>query len=214
MNHTCRIDDCPKPVHHKRNQLCKMHQSRLDRHGHTNNTRTPAVKKPCTIDGCTNLTRSGSATLCPKHYHRQYRHGDVTKTAERSTITVSLGRRYRTKWAPNHPMAGKHGTAYEHRVVLYDTIGDGPHHCHWCNTEIEWGPRSLPNSIQVDHLDGDGANNNPDNLVPACKPCNSGRGAQARAEALREHGWWARNDTVARLGARRPPIEHPTPQKS
>lgn len=207
MNDTCRIDDCVKPINHKRNQLCKMHQSRLDRHGHTNLTRRPAVKKPCAIDDCTNLTRSGSADLCPMHYHRQYRHGDVTMTAVGAPITASQGRRYRHVSATSHPMSNNHGIAYEHRVVLYDHIGEGPHHCHWCETEVHWKPTDDQTALHVDHLDGDGANNHPANLVPACRTCNSGRAAQERARALRAAGWWSVNDTVGKLGTRRTPID-------
>lgn len=101
------------------------------------------------------------------------------------------------------------GRAYEHRVVLYDAIGPGPHECHWCGTRIDWLVKGDPANLLPDHLNGDGSDNRIDNLVPSCMPCNSARGSQARSDALRDAGWWSNNDTVAQLrsGGRRTRIE-------
>lgn len=58
----------------------------------------------------------------------------------------------------------------EHRKVLYDEIGPGPHPCHWgCGRLLEWGGHA---GIQADHVDGDKTNNTPENLVPSCPSCN------------------------------------------
>lgn len=71
------------------------------------------------------------------------------------------------------------GRLQEHRKVLYDLIGPGPHPCHWrdvysCGKDaLEWGGRG---GIFVDHLDGDTHNNSPENLVPSCNGCNIRRG--------------------------------------
>lgn len=163
----------------------------------------------CTLDGCEKPGRSGSASLCPMHYHRQYRHGDVNRVANEAGITASLGRRYRTKHAPTHPLASKHGVVYVHRMVLFDAIGRGPHACHWCGTEVEWARKGDPRELQPDHLNGDGADNRIENLVPACRRCNTARGGQARHDALRAAGWWSGNDTIAALknGGRAPRVE-------
>lgn len=68
-----------------------------------------------------------------------------------------------------HPLADG-GRLEEHRKVLYDKIGPGPHPCHWgCGKTLEWGGKS---GIQADHLDGDRLNNDPDNLVASCGGCN------------------------------------------
>lgn len=68
-----------------------------------------------------------------------------------------------------HPLSTK-GLLYEHRQVLYDQIGPGPHECHWgCGRVLEWGTME---GICVDHLDDDKSNNTPENLAPSCFPCN------------------------------------------
>jgi hypothetical protein len=70
----------------------------------------------------------------------------------------------------DHPIANADGTLAEHRKVLYDAIGPGPHECHWgCGRLLEWGGRD---GIHADHLDGDKTNNTPENLVVSCGPCN------------------------------------------
>lgn len=131
------------------------------------------------------------------HYHRWYRHGDVNKVAHKSGITASLGRRYTSTYAPDHPLASAHGKVYTHRLVLFDAIGPGPHACHWCETEVDWLPKGDPRSLQPDHLNGDGSDNRIANLVPSCPSCNTTRGSQARSDALRAAGFWSGNDTVA-----------------
>lgn len=73
-----------------------------------------------------------------------------------------------------HPLSsGKKDEAIgEHRVVLYNKIGHGPHKCWWCGVEIEWKSSDIRRSIHSDHLDGDTLNNDPSNLVPSCQRCN------------------------------------------
>lgn len=153
------------------------------------------MNSTCTIDGCIKPLRSPGATMCPMHYHRWYRHGDPHKTADRSGITASKGRRYKNIYRPNHILATKYGRLYEHRMVLFDKIGYGPHRCQWCSKVLYWGSRGS-NVIQADHVDGDGANNHPDNLVPACPACNVTRANGKRHLKLKEHGFFSKNDTV------------------
>lgn len=79
---------------------------------------------------------------------------------------------YRLIYAPQHPLASSVGQVLEHRMVLYDSIGDGPHPCHWCGKELDWGGAG---GILADHIDEDKANNIRLNLVPACSRCNTRR---------------------------------------
>jgi hypothetical protein len=77
-----------------------------------------------------------------------------------------------------HPLAGPTGNLFEHRKVLYDAIGPGPHPCHWnplshCeNTALEWGGL---HGINVDHLNDTPDDNRLENLVVSCLRCNWGR---------------------------------------
>lgn len=163
----------------------------------------------CATDGCDSPPRSPGSKLCAKCYHRQYRHGDVTKTAARTDITASAGRRYKTVHRPDHPLAFANGNAYVHRVVLYDKIGPGSHPCHWCGKTVRWeATRGDSDCLNTDHLNGIGDDNHADNLVPSCTGCNNARALQARSAALRAAGWWSANDTVAKLATdrRRPPV--------
>jgi 5-methylcytosine-specific restriction endonuclease McrA len=162
------------------------------------------------LDGCEKPSRNkGGGALCKMHYHRQYRHGSTDKAAHLSDVTASLGRRYTSTYKPGHPLASKHGKVYTHRLVLFEAIGYGPHVCHWCETEIDWLPKGDPQELQPDHLNGDGADNRIENLVTSCRSCNTARGCQARAAALRAAGWWSNNDTIAALanGGRSAPVE-------
>lgn len=81
-----------------------------------------------------------------------------------------------------HPLAGPNGGVMEHRAVLYDKIGPGQHPCHHCGTVVEWGL-----DLHVDHLDDDPLNNDPDNLVPSCFPCNIHRTQRERPLCPRGH---------------------------
>lgn len=161
--------------------------------------------RTCTVEGCDKPTRSSRADWCKMHYHRWYRHGDVDRVATVAP-SISKGRRYKTIAAKNHPLAMKNGRVYEHRAVLFDEIGIGPHACHWCETEVDWLPKGDPRELHPDHLNGIGDDNRPENLVPSCRRCNATRGSQQRSDALRAAGWWSRNDTVGKLAPRAPRV--------
>lgn len=152
----------------------------------------------CTVPGCEKPARSSVAEWCPMHYHRWYRHGDVNRVSTAAVITVSHGRKYQSQYLPNHPLASARGKVYVHRAVLWEKIGPGQHPCYWCGDLVEWKvgpPGTRHGDLTVDHLDGHGDNNDPMNLVPSCRDCNSGRASAARAEALEQNGWWGNHDT-------------------
>ena len=71
-----------------------------------------------------------------------------------------------------HPLAHR-GAVREHRKVLYDAVGPGPHECHWgCGRLMEWGGRQ---GIHADHVNGDTLDNRIENLVVSCPTCNKRR---------------------------------------
>lgn len=135
-------------------------------------------RPPCSVEGCYQPFYAKS--LCTTHYTRLRRRGDVGG-ASRERGEYGQGHineyGYRTIHAPGHPVATAQGKAYEHRVVLYDSLGEGPHPCHWCQRPMPW-LGGAADAINVDHLDGDRLNNLPDNLVPACLDCNTKRGTR------------------------------------
>lgn len=106
-----------------------------------------------------------------RYAHRGMRAGGVPATGP--FINAQGYRALPSQWG--HPLANSNGVVLEHRKVLYDAIGPGPHPCHWnhfssCGkTELTWGGI---NGIQVDHLDGDKTNNDLANMVPSCLACN------------------------------------------
>lgn len=70
----------------------------------------------------------------------------------------------------DHALSYENGVVSEHRKILYDSIGEGPHLCHWgCGKLLAWAGRD---GIFVDHIDGDPSNNDLENLVPSCHQCN------------------------------------------
>lgn len=83
---------------------------------------------------------------------------------------------YRLVRNPDHPLANRWGYVPEHRAVLFDAIGDGPHPCNWCGRTLAWRDKRISYKINVDHVDTDRLNNDRANLVPACMECNTRRG--------------------------------------
>ena len=76
-------------------------------------------------------------------------------------------RPYKVKRFPNHRLAPKSGNVPIHRIILFEAIGPGKHPCHHCGKTVTWSE-----SLHVDHLDRNPANNSPENLAPSCIRCN------------------------------------------
>lgn len=156
------------------------------------------TKFTCTVDGCQKASRNrGSAAMCKMHYHRWYRHGR-TEIVATTLSTRTDESKYRSLHLPSHPAAPPCGRIYEHRAVLFDSIGDGEHPCHWCGAMVSWASSvGETDYLTVDHLNSVRDDNRLDNLVVSCNPCNVARSMTQRHERLVEAGWWASNDTAA-----------------
>lgn len=126
----------------------------------------------CKVDGCDRKAQYKEQQVCQKHYFRMMRYGTYKKTkhgkAKREIITPNG---YKKLYIPSHRFSDKGGYCYEHRVVLLDKIGEGPHKCEKCKKHWDWRPYK----DHVDHIDNNKLNNNPDNLRPLCNGCNSKR---------------------------------------
>jgi hypothetical protein len=147
-------------------------------------------KSMCSIDGCGSSHEARG--LCFMHYARWRRHGDVERR-DRLPNGQGVGRYvkpngYVVVRERGHPLAApSSGLVYEHRLVLYASIGAGEHPCHWCGARVSW--QSVTHPLAVDHIDQARANNVASNLVPSCTTCNSTRTQNpiARAEGTRRY---------------------------
>lgn len=144
------------------NYLCRArHQSRRNKGRWHARCSTPECGKPANRVG---------AGVCEACYYMIRRTGKTFKQP-RGTYRKITDHGYVTLLEAKHPMSGSNGVVYEHRMVLYDAKGPGPHLCHWCGQLLGW------KEIVVDHLNENKQDNRLENLVVACSPCNRARGA-------------------------------------
>lgn len=121
----------------------------------------------CQVDGCSK-PRATTSRSCAMHHARKMRTGTFDKR-EPAMRNLGVDGYWTLRGMMGHPRADRKGTVREHVWVLYEKIGPGPHPCHWCGTLKNWGGKT---GIHADHLDEVKGNNDPDNLVPSCGPCN------------------------------------------
>lgn len=163
----CSESGCSEP--RRRNDLCATHSHRR--------RRALAAQTPCSVFGCSRGSDIGG--LCGMHYARVNRRAEIGPA---EPLHAPPGSKHVDKVGyvhvsvPGHPLAGAQGSAMEHRVVLFDAIGNELHDCFWCGRHLMWKAPGR-NRLIVDHLDEDKGNNDRWNLVPSCAPCNT-RGAQ------------------------------------
>lgn len=161
--------------------------------------RKPQV--PCSIDDCESPVFARG--ICAKHYARVVRHGspDAVTLPQRKEVLKS----YRMLHKQVHPLADAIGDVYEHRVVLYDAIGDGEHPCHWCGRLVAWHAEEPRDRLVVDHVDEIKYNNDLTNLVPSCVRCNSlrlGHYKHRRTCCLKGHPYSGENLILVEGGRR------------
>jgi hypothetical protein len=128
----------------------------------------------CDVAGCTKRATRISSGLCETHYYRLRRTGSVIKPQSKYRYQYKGRYGYITLRLPNHPLANQRGNVDEHRKILYDSLGAGPHTCYWCGVMIDW------NTAVVDHLNDQKADNKVENLALSCNECNRARGAALR----------------------------------
>ena len=161
----------------------------------------------CCVDGCERLADYKGKALCQKHYFRIRRTGTADTRATKRKYRYSNPAGYQLIFEPNHPMASKNGYAYEHRFVLYNSLGGIIDSCSLCGKPESWA------TCHVDHIDNDNTNNNSINLRVCCRACNVMRGHMSKensfgcAHMLTHDGktlspWkWASQDGVTACGA-------------
>lgn len=161
----CTVLGCKKP--HAGRGLCQMHRWRLNNYGDVNHKNI----RHCSVKGCEKKYAKNG--YCSLHFLRMKRTG----TTDDPPVPILDTKRYIQRKIPNHPIATKNGRVLLHRAALYDKIGPGEHPCHWCGEIVSWEKSypKHPDALIVDHLDHDRHNYSPENLVPACNPCNSQR---------------------------------------
>lgn len=150
--------------------FCHPHARRAFATGTPDPATIPSIFPLCVVDGCDKPASRSKRTICEKHYGRLRRNESLDGPVRLARRRGGSG--YWTVKRPDHPLARKNGDVAEHRLALYDVIGEGPHPCHWCSRTVEWKGRP---ALVVDHIDGDIDRNAADNLVPSCHPCNSTR---------------------------------------
>ena len=130
-----------------------------------------AAHKECVVDGCARPAIYTGFGLCRTCWLQQHRTGSTIRKSPQTRLRRPSG--YIALWAPDHPLARDgRNRVYEHRVVLYDALGPGPHACFWCDMPLGgW------DEIVADHLNEQKDDNRPENLVVSCNSCNRARGA-------------------------------------
>lgn len=174
----CAVPGCEKRPHTKWKDgraLCNKHWLRLYNTGSEEiREKVFASWAVCSVQGCDKDARSAGSGLCEMHYGRLRRTG-LLHIAQHESLPRTTSHGYITVSALGHPVSQRNGTAYLHRKVLFDAIGEREHACHWCGRPVEWmgkGDRKLV----VDHIDGVKTNNVLTNLVASCHKCNATRG--------------------------------------
>lgn len=168
----CVVSDCDRGARSK--GYCGKHYQRMHYYGTVKpRERAKLPQGACFIRDCGKPSRSPQGKTCETHYYRFRRTGTYDAPVYGSWAINQSG--YVVRRDRKHPATSAAGYLYQHRAVLYDSIGGGTHECAWCKREVDWASKDAA-MLVVDHLDGDKANNAEGNLLPSCQRCNSTRG--------------------------------------
>lgn len=117
--------------------------------------------------------------VCQKTFHAPPSHrrkycSKICGNIGRVKKTEDLQAKYRVLVMKDHPLSGVGKTILEHRLIMWDHIGRGPHQCHRCGVGVSWfldkDPGCKP--LVIDHIDRDSKNNHIENLAVSCQRCN------------------------------------------
>ena len=132
----------------------------------------------CSTQDCGAVAVRRGHGLCEACYYQLRRTGSVDRMPVKTVIYGTAG--YLRLLAPGHPLAQRDHRVLEHRKVLYDSLGPGPHPCYWCGAMLTWHQRPrCDDAIVVDHLNEVKTDNRFENLVISCNRCNRARGSAA-----------------------------------
>lgn len=173
MNKTCSDPDCNKKVLAR--GFCSAHYSSYRKTGRLAKLQYP---DKCAVEDCNNKYSANG--YCTLHDQRIKIHGSIDGDPNRNKPGEGtlLETGYWADHDKSHPLARRNGMVLRHRKLLFDKIGPGWHQCYWCDDKIKWtvGFTTLKDQpIVVDHVNGDKQDNDLDNLVASCIPCNTGR---------------------------------------
>lgn len=130
----------------------------------------------------------------PEHVLDRFNH-DEDYSPENCMWTVESQSEYRSsngycmiKVGTDHVLARKSSCwIAEHRVLMWDVHGYGPHFCAHCGTHVNWLCKA-PDRLVIDHVDENKANNSISNLAISCHSCNlrmhSRRMSQRKQESI------------------------------
>lgn len=115
--------------------------------------------------------RAGATALGPVHRAGMTARRSGLFTSRLACPFVDVGPRRRRKYRPGHPLADSYGVVSVSRLTLFDKLGGSDPQCHWCYEQLSWSE----GTALADHLNGNPADDRPENLVPACRGCNANR---------------------------------------
>lgn len=123
----------------------------------------------CKIEGCQKPVMYKSQQVCQNHYFLFRRNGTYEKVRKPAKYRRVNPAGYQKILVGTHELPTHEGYIYEHRKVVFDMYGFNLPDCEICGKPTNW------KTCHIDHIDNDVSNNDPKNLRPVCRGCNTGR---------------------------------------